>query len=57
MTRLVTFADTNDPTSVMLVDPNNLSATLGPGVSWRSMTLEATDAAGEHVAKRKEARS
>jgi hypothetical protein len=57
MTRLVTFADTNDPKSVMLVDPNNLSATLGPGVSWRSMTLEATDAAGEHVAKRKEARS
>jgi hypothetical protein len=27
----------------MLVDPNNLSATLGPGVSWRSMTLQATD--------------
>lgn len=40
---LVTFADVNDPKSVMLVDPNNLSATLGPGISWRSMTLEATD--------------
>jgi hypothetical protein len=40
---LVTFADTNDPKSVMSVDPDNLSATLGPGVSWRSMTLEATD--------------
>jgi hypothetical protein len=40
---LVTFADTNDPKSVMLVDPDNLNATLGPGVSWRSMTLEATD--------------
>jgi hypothetical protein len=40
---LVTFTDTNDPKSVMLVDPNNLNATLGPGVSWRSMTLEATD--------------
>ena len=40
---LVTFADVNDPKSVMLVDPNNLNATLGPGVSWRSMTLEATD--------------
>ena len=40
---LVTFADVNDPKSVILVDPNNLIATLGPGVSWRSMTLEATD--------------
>jgi hypothetical protein len=40
---LVTFADTNDPKSAMLVDPNDLNATLGPGVSWRSMTLEATD--------------
>jgi hypothetical protein len=28
MTRLVTFADTNDPKSVMSVDPDNLSATL-----------------------------
>jgi hypothetical protein len=27
----------------MLVDPNNLSATLGQGVSWRSMTLQVTD--------------
>jgi hypothetical protein len=40
---LVTFADVNDPKSVILVDPTNLSATLGPGVSWRSLTLEATD--------------
>jgi hypothetical protein len=40
---LVTFADVNDPKSVMLVDPKNLNATLGPGVSWRSMTIEATD--------------
>jgi hypothetical protein len=40
---LVTFADVNDPKSVMLVDPRNLSATLGPGVSWRSMTLQATN--------------
>ncbi len=40
---LVTFGDVNNPKSVMLVDPNNLSVTLGPGVSWRSMTLEATD--------------
>lgn len=40
---LVTFGDVNNPKSVMLVDPNRLPATLGPGVSWRSMTLEATD--------------
>jgi hypothetical protein len=40
---LVTFADVNNPKSVMLVDPNDLSGTLGPGVSWRSMSLQATD--------------
>ena len=40
---LVTFADANDPKSVMLIDPDNLSASLGPGVSWRSITLAATD--------------
>jgi hypothetical protein len=40
---LVTFADVNDPKSVILVDPNDLAATLGPGVSWKSMTLQATD--------------
>jgi hypothetical protein len=40
---LVTFADVNNPKSVMLVDPNNLAGTLGPGVAWRSMTLQATD--------------
>jgi hypothetical protein len=40
---LVTFGDVNDPKSVVLVDPNNLAATLGPGVSWRSMMLQATD--------------
>jgi hypothetical protein len=40
---LVTFADVDNPKSAMLVDPDNLSATLGPGVSWRSMTLQATD--------------
>ena len=37
---LVTFADVNDPKSVQRVDPNNLEATLGPGVKWRSMTIE-----------------
>ena len=40
---VVTFGDVNNPKSVMLVDPNNLSATLGQGVSWRSMTLQVTD--------------
>jgi hypothetical protein len=40
---LVTFVDVNNPNSVQLVDPNNLAATLGPGVAWRLMTLQATD--------------
>ena len=40
---LVTFGDVNDPKSVMMVDPSNLAETLGPGVSWRSMTLQVTD--------------
>lgn len=39
---LVTFADVNDPNSVTLVDPRNLSAALGPGITWRSITLQAT---------------
>jgi hypothetical protein len=42
---LVTFAEVNNPKSVMLVDPNNLSAMLGPGTSRRSMTLQVTDEA------------
>lgn len=37
---LVTFADINNPASVMPVDPNDLSATLGPGVKWHKITLE-----------------
>lgn len=40
---LVTFADVNNPKSIILVDPNDLEATLGPGVSWNAMTIEATD--------------
>lgn len=39
---LVTFADVNDPKSVMLADPRNLSAAFGPGITWRSITLQAT---------------
>ena len=40
---LVTFRDINDPTSVREVDPDNLAATLGPGVRLESVTLEITD--------------
>jgi hypothetical protein len=40
---LVTFADINDPKSVTAVDPDNLEATLGPGVKWKRVTLEVTD--------------
>jgi hypothetical protein len=32
-----------DPKTVMLVDPNDIGATLGPGVKWRQITLEITD--------------
>jgi hypothetical protein len=42
---LATFADADDPQSIMLVNPNDLSATLGAGVSWDAMTIEATDQA------------
>jgi hypothetical protein len=40
---LVTFADVKDPKSVIVVDPFHLTATLGAGVAWRSLTLEVTD--------------
>jgi hypothetical protein len=40
---LVTLANVNDPKTVIEVDPNNLAATLGPGVSWNEITLESTD--------------
>lgn len=40
---LVTFADVADPKTVMLVDPNNLEATLGPGIKWKRITLGITD--------------
>jgi hypothetical protein len=40
---LVTFADVNDPATVIEVDPNDLQATLGPGISWNEITLESTD--------------
>ena len=40
---LVTFDDIADPTTVRRVDPGNLAATFGPGVSLRRITLEITD--------------
>jgi len=40
---LVTFADINNPSSVIEVDPNDLQAALGPDVSWNKITLEITD--------------
>jgi hypothetical protein len=40
---LVTFQDVRDPTSVALVDPADLAATFGPGVSLRRITVALTD--------------
>ncbi|MBA3967765.1 MAG: hypothetical protein H0X47_18690 [Nitrospirales bacterium] len=40
---LVTFTDLTDPTTVKQVDPGNLAATFGPGVSLKRITLEITD--------------
>ena len=40
---LVTFADINDPKSVIEVHPNNLHAALGPNISWNEITFESTD--------------
>jgi hypothetical protein len=40
---LVTFADINDPKTVIKVDPNDLQATLGQGVTWNEITFESTD--------------
>jgi hypothetical protein len=39
----VTFIDVTDPKSVIAVDPNNLEATLGPGISWNKITVEMTN--------------
>jgi hypothetical protein len=40
---LVTFADINDPATVIQVDRSDLQATLGRGISWNEITLESTD--------------
>ncbi len=40
--RFVTFDDISDPTSVKLVDPDDLAATFGPGYALKSVVLELT---------------
>lgn len=40
---LVTFKDIKDPKTVTQIDPNNLSATFGAGVSLKDITVEMTD--------------
>jgi hypothetical protein len=40
---LVTFGDETDPTSVMLVDPDDLAATFGEGTSLKRITVKLTD--------------
>ena len=40
---LVTFTDITDPKTVKKVDPENLGATFGPGVSLKRITLEIID--------------
>lgn len=42
MPMLVTFKDITDPKTVELVDPFDLSASFGPGVSLKAVTLEIT---------------
>ena len=40
---LVTFADVNDPKTVVEVKPDELATHFGPGVALKSITLEVTD--------------
>jgi hypothetical protein len=40
---IVTFADVDDPKSVLEVDPEHLEDALGAGVSWGELSLEMTD--------------
>jgi len=40
---LVTFANTEDPATVIKIDTKNLEAALGKGISWNEITLEITD--------------
>lgn len=45
---LVRFGNLNDPTSVTLVNPLDLAASFGPGVTFKSATVEITDDAITH---------
>jgi hypothetical protein len=40
---LVTFDDISDPTTVKLVDPNDLASSFGAGVYLKSVTVQVTD--------------
>ncbi|WP_271597391.1 hypothetical protein [Bradyrhizobium sp. CCBAU 45384] len=40
---LVTFADVNDPSSVIAVDRNNVQASLGANITWNEIAIEGTD--------------
>ena len=40
---LVNFGDTDDPTTVELIDPDNLTATFGEGVSLKRITVQITE--------------
>lgn len=42
---LATFTDVGNPMTIRKVDPDNLAATFGPGVSLRRITLETTNEA------------
>ena len=39
---LVTFPDPVDHDKIVIVDPDNLEATFGPGFKWKSRTLQVT---------------
>ena len=43
----VTFDDLSNPKSIRIVDPDNLAASFGPGVSLRSLTLSAAQLPGD----------
>lgn len=50
---LVRFGDIDDPASVERVDPDNLAASFGPGVSLRAITVDITgDAVTEGIEER-----
>ncbi len=42
--RMVTFADLDDPTSVELVNPDDLAASFGEGVKLKRITVQITEA-------------